>query len=94
MKLWMFIMAGWFIYRIFNPKQEIITEPQLNAKKKRRTKKHTMLPTYYVPAGTTPHRRTVKPLRISEKATVKQKGMFPEQFINNNTTETDYEEVR
>jgi hypothetical protein len=52
-----------------------------------------MLPTYYVPAGNAPRRRTEKPLRIAEKATVKQKGMFPEQFINNNTTETDYEEV-
>jgi hypothetical protein len=93
MKLWMFIMVGWFIYRIFNPKQEIITEPQLKAKKKRRAKKHSMLPTYYVPATPTTRKRTEKHLRLAEKASVRQKGMFPEQFINNNTTETDYEEV-
>lgn len=91
MKLWMIIMVGWFIYKAFKPTEE--AQPQPQTRKKKAPKEHTMLPTYYVPAGNAPRRRTEKHLRIAEKATVKQKGMFPEQFINNNTTETDYEEV-
>jgi len=100
MKLWMIIMVGWFIYKAFKPTEEAQPQPQTikkkaspQTRKKKAPKEHTMLPTYYVPAGNAPRRRTEKHLRIAEKATVKQKGMFPEQFINNNTTETDYEEV-
>ena len=84
-------MAGWFIYKMLNPTQEATTEPP--PQKKKAPKKHTMLPTYYVPASPTTRKRTEKHARLAEKASVRQKGMFPEQFINNNTTETDYEEV-
>ena len=95
MKLWMFIMIGWVIYKAFRQtkevEQELETQPK--SKKRKSRKKHTMLPTYYVPAGSTERRRKEEQLKIAEKATVKQKGMFPEQFINNNTTETYYEEI-
>lgn len=94
MKLWMIIMVGWVIYKAFYPDQEVIPQTQPQQTKKRKTrKKHTMLLTYYVPASPTTRRRIEKHPRISEKATVRQKGMFPEHFIINNTTETDYEEV-
>ena len=92
MKLWMLIMLGYGIYRLFATTEtmsliEIKSKPRKPRKQK--TQEHTMLVTYSRPRG----ERVSRPKQLTEVNPKRDRGMFSKNFINNNTQEADYVEV-
>jgi len=93
MKLWMLIMLGYGIYRLFAT-TELMTPIEIKSKqrkpRKQKGQEHTMSLTYYRPRGGA---RVSRPKQLAEVNPKRDRGMFSKHFINNNTEEADYVEV-
>jgi hypothetical protein len=90
MKLWMLIMLGYGIYRLFVAEESKTPIEIKSRPRKQKGQEHTTLVTYYRPRGGA---RVDRPKQLTEVTPKRDRGMFSKHFINNNTQEADYVEV-
>ena len=93
MKLWMLIMLGYGLYRMFATEESttpITIKSRQSKPRTQRAQEHTTLVTYSRPRG---GGRVHRPKQLAEVNPRRDRGIFSRHFINNNTQETDYVEL-